>query len=79
MEISERCIPGRLRLVITVGLGRHCPARCGGTGRQAARPSRSRSGAAARSAVALIQERHNSATWRNRKRARQSSQQPVRR
>jgi hypothetical protein len=32
-----------------------CPARRGGTGRQAARPARARPGAAARSAVALIQ------------------------
>jgi len=29
-------------------------ARCGGTGRQAARPAQARPGAAARSAVALI-------------------------
>jgi hypothetical protein len=31
-----------------------CPARCGGTGRQAARPAWARLGAAARSAVALM-------------------------
>jgi hypothetical protein len=47
--MQERCCVARV-----------CPARCDGTGRQAARPARAHPAAAARSADVLIQQRRNS-------------------